>query len=197
MLRAPGECAIVPEAMIDVLTRRTPAAERQRVLLAVMSDPRCRQEFDLLRAIVTEAPGATRFRPERSRAPILAIALVVLLAAAAYAGRGWLPIIRAQLLQQGRTAFPLQLVAPRAGENQAAGLTFIWRSIPGATNYEFNLVTRNGRMILLSTVNDTTLTLADSIALNAEEDYRWWVEATGPDGKPQRSEVRSLRIAAR
>lgn len=190
---------ISPEAMVDVLTGQLPEAERQRVLLAIMSDRRCRQEFELLRAVVEGASPAepARLRPVRNWARLGLAAGVALIIGAALLWRAKHP--EQEPIREGSQPGEVQLMAPESGTTLVSDLRFVWRSVPGALRYEYSLVTKGGRLVFSATLVDTALALPsrDSLPLRSDDELRWWVEATLGDGHQSRSVLRHLKVTNR
>ena len=190
-----GSCQVSPETMVDVLENRLPEADRQRVLLAVMNDPTCRREFELLRAVVEGASPSARHRWTGWQ-----LGLAATVAVAVGAGLIWGRLPKPADLEPERAGGVGQvlLVSPEAGGNPGADRRFVWHGIPGAIRYEYTLVTTGGRAVFVSSVTDTTLTLPrlDSLNINPGEELRWWVEATLADGHQVRSALRRLQISS-
>lgn len=88
----------------------------------------------------------------------------------------------------------MALVTPQPGNMAATERLFIWRPVPDALRYQFDLLTTGGRIVFSATQTDTVLTLPDSVRLSAGDELRWWVEATTADGRQERSAVRRLSV---
>jgi hypothetical protein len=185
-----GACDIPPETMLDVLNHKLPVAEHRRILLDIMADPHCRREFELLRAVAGKREAVTRSWV--TSWPLRIAAVLVL-----FLGGGLLwQTLRTQprdVVREGGDA-GLVLVSPESG-NTAARL-FVWHSIPRAISYEYNLVTRGGRLLYNTTTRDTTAALPDSVVMKAGEDVLWWVEGTTAEGRQVRSSLRRLSIVS-
>lgn len=183
--------AISPEEMLDVLENRTSGAERQRVLRAVMSDPSCRQEFELLRALVEQAPEEARRPPTRRTWPLRIAASLVLIAGVGVIWRA-LPDRTTASRDGGTTR--LQLIAPAHGDVASSSMRFVWNAVPRALSYEYNLVTSDGRVVYGTTLSDTALVIPDSVNYGSPGLVSWWVEAMLSDGTRSRSVLRDLRV---
>jgi len=188
----PGGCDIPPETMIDILHHKLPAAEHRRILLDIMADPRCRREFELLRSV---AGAQKRVTTSWVTGWPLRIAAVLVL----FLGGGVLwQTLRAPpgdvVRDGGETG--LVLVSPESGRATSSVRLFVWHPVPGALSYEYNLVTRGGRLLYNTTTRDTSAAVPDSLGLAPGEDLLWWVEATTADGRQVRSSLRRLSIVA-
>ena len=189
-----GDYPVSPEEMVQVLEGRMGESERQRVLLAIMSDPRSRQEFDLLRAVVAGAERQSSGRPAQATRWLSLAAGLVLFVGAGLAFRVWMRRSTVEPFRAGSESLEVQLLSPAPGMGRAAGLRFVWRSVPRALRYDLNLVTAGGRLIYTATLTDTAATVPDSVRVEPNADLRWWVEATTTDGRQTRSALRPLTI---
>ena len=125
-----GSCQVSPETMVDVLENRLPEDERQRVLLAVMSNPACRQEFELLRAVVEGSSPSSRHRR-----PAWQLGLAATIAIAVGAGLIWRTLPKPADLEPvraGGTPGDLLLVTPQTGGKLTGERRFVWHPIAGA-----------------------------------------------------------------
>lgn len=72
------------------------------------------------------------------------------------------------------------LIAP-AGDAEAAS-TFLWKAVPGSDRYRLTLYNEAGHALYETQLNDTTLSLPDSVTLTRGALYIWQVEGrTGVD----------------
>lgn len=191
-----GSCQVSPEAMVDVLENRLPEAERHRVLLAVMSDPTCRREFELLRAVVEGSSPSPRHRWPAWQLGVAATVAVVVGASLI-----WSTLPKPADLEPVRAAGAageVLLVSPESGGSLGSEGRFVWHAIPGAIHYEYILATEGGRAVFSTSVADTTVTLPplDSLRVDHRDRLRWWVEATLSDGHQIRSSLRRLQITS-
>ena len=191
---AGGDYAVSPEEMVEVLTGRMADPARQQALLTIMSDPRCRAEFDLLRAVIAGAESEVVSRPARSRWALSLAAGLALFVGAGLVVRGMMQRSTVDPFRESAEGLDVRLVSPASGTERAADLRFVWRSFPRALRYEFNLVTAGGRLIYTATLSDTTLTLPDTARVSPDAPLRWWVEATTSEGVQTRSALRPLSI---
>jgi hypothetical protein len=181
-------CEVSLEAMVDVLERRGSEEERRRVLAEILRSPACREEFELLRAVVRASQPV--------RAPVVVPQIWRWAAGiAAVAGLGL-----AFAVWRGRSPEPLRggapaivLHGPADGAQVAAVPAFAWSPVPGALEYRLELLTDGGQVAFSSTVRDTTLALSPAPALPAGR-YLWLVVAETPTGESARSETRRLII---
>ena len=194
-LRADDGCPVPPEMMLAVLEQTLPEEQRTQALLAIMSNPKCREAFDLLRAVVEQAPPGAKLPLPRWYTSPLAIAAALVLALGTAAGvTTWLGSGQQDVVRGGTGGAALLLTQPAPVVASATGLAFAWRPIAGVTRYDYNLATKDGRAVFVGAVSDTILTLPDSVRLRSTVEYRWWVEATLPIGVHVRSGVRPLRV---
>lgn len=82
---------------------------------------------------------------------------------------------------------------PAVGDNAA---NFVWRAVPGAIDYEFELLDAAGEPLHQSTTSDTVMAWPAEVALLPGIEYRWLVRARTPEGQ-RSSPARQLRIPAR
>jgi hypothetical protein len=184
-----GQCP-PPEALLALARRAGLEGTRLETLDHVMRCNRCRSELDLLRAI-EKAGGSIATEPRRRRHLALAMAAALLLAV----GVG--PLLRywqhdASEPTRGPSA-ALALLAPAAGEVATVPVTFVWRPLPQARGYTFELLTGDGTVAFSARTSDTVLVTSAARTL-APGLYRWWVRGTAADGRERRSDLRALRI---
>lgn len=82
---------------------------------------------------------------------------------------------------------------PAVGDDAA---NFVWRAVPGATDYEFELLDAAGEPLHQATTSDTVMAWPADVALLPGIEYRWLVRARTPAGE-RSSPARQLRIPAR
>lgn len=183
-----------PAALAGLARHEGAEDARIRLLDHVLTCPRCREEFELLRAIET-AGGARPAAPaRRTWAPYAAAALAASLLLAVltdpigrFSGADRDPVVRG--------ADDVLLVAPAADAvvRRTGPLRAAWRRVPDARRYTLELLTPDGTVVLRETTTDTAVALAAS-RLPRDGAYRWWVRAAMPDGAERQSPVRRLRI---
>lgn len=181
-----SEC-IPPEGLLELAERTGPDAERVRLLNHVMACEACRQEYELLLALVDQRPRKGRF----ALRPLAVAATIILILGA---GALWLTMWDAadpDALRGPESA--VTLVAPEPDQLLAGTPTFVWHEVDGALEYELELLDRAGNLLFASTTRDTVLRLPASASLDAGGLYSWWVRARLPDGEFLRSELRPLR----
>ena len=85
-------------------------------------------------------------------------------------------------------------VAP--AEEIAAGArpVFVWRAVPGAARYRFELLDVDGNLLHEAVTTDTSVVLPESVTLDADVEHRWIVRATDQLGVQLGSAVRALRV---
>lgn len=180
-------CEISLEAMIDVLERRGTEEERRQVLAEILRSPACREEFELLRAVVRAS------RPVR--APVLGtnawrwaagIVVIVGLGLALALWRGEPP----EPLRGGGS--PIVLRAPGEDARLQEPPAFVWSAVPGAVEYRLELLTDSGGVAFSSVVRDTALILPAPLAPGR---YLWLVVARMPGGEAARSVTKRLTVA--
>jgi hypothetical protein len=187
---AQGEpCGMPFETMMDVLEGRGSEEDRRQALAAIMRNPACREEFELLRSASRASRGIPRpGTPTGGRRRLAGIvALVGLsLAAAMWLGRRE---------QQGRIAGELvPLVGPAEGADVTPPAPFSWRPVPGAVDYTLQIVRQGGESVLAVTLRDTSYTWAVEAAQVAGQRFFWLVSASLSSGKSVHSSARAFRV---
>lgn len=189
-----------PEALLALVERRGPEAERLATLDHVMACADCRREFDLLRAVheagAEDEAGRERreVRSWRRALPAALLAASIIIAVGigvehrreASAGGG---------VEQVRGgAEGVALVAPAAGSSVEATPRFVWRAVPGAARYHLEIVDADGAVVLTADATDTTYTPPRPGVLLPGRQYSWWVSAIDAGGAQRRSAMRELRV---
>jgi hypothetical protein len=185
-------CEVSLEAMVDVLEHRGSEEERRRIMGEILRNPACREEFELLRAVVRAS------QPVKAPAWWQQVAPRRLLAAAAIiavAGLGFAVALRRgpqpEPLRGGPS--PLVIHAPAEGATLGPTRVFTWGRLPGAVEYTFELLDRAGQVGFTTTGADTSVSIPASQSL-APGGYLWVVVARMPDGQTVRSEARSVLL---
>ena len=184
-----------PDALHALARGEGTEGDRIAVLDHVFTCARCREDFELLRAV--EAAGGHRphvatWRQPRSWAAV-GLAASLLLAIGLGSGRGLFDAApRGDTL---RGAADVVLVAPQDGASvsRAESLTVTWRPRAGVERYGYEFVTAEGKVWFASETSDTSVTIPTGRALPAG-DYRWFVRAITPGGVEPRSDLRRLRV---
>lgn len=207
---AGAPCAVPPEALLALARGELPEDERLPLLDAVMTSARCREELDLLRAVVAaerealgdapaaptgplrvvrgDAPSPAAARPwwRRTAVPV-ALAATALLAVglSRMVGRGGEEVMR------GR-AEGVMLVAP-AGAIASGPVTLAWRPVPDAVRYAVELLDAQGSPLVDTTLADTTLVVPAAL-LRAGREYRWIVTARDAAGSERGQSVGGITV---
>ena len=180
-------CEVSLERMIDVLERRGSEEERRDVLAEILRSPACREEFELLRAVVRASQPV---KTPTFLSPMWRWAAgIALVAGLGLAAMWW-----------SRPADPLRgtggaivLHAPAENARAESLPGFVWSAVPGALQYRLEVVTDAGAVAFSTTLRDTTVIAPPSVALPPGR-YLWLIVAEMPTGQPIRSEVRSLNL---
>jgi hypothetical protein len=181
-------CGVPLETMIEVLEQQGSEESRHRALAEILANPACREEFELLRAVITAGrhPQSSRRRTAWRWA-----AAMVAVVGLGWAARTALAPATRDALRGGAAGFAL--VSPEGAVDHPTVLA--WRAVPGAFRYEVSLVDSVGALRYATTTADTQLTLPDSVALAPGAIYRWWVRASLPDGAVRRSNTAAFTPA--
>jgi hypothetical protein len=190
-LPLPEDAAPVPlEAMVDLVERRGSEAERSRTLRSILRDPRAREEFELLRAVVRSAePPRQSWRA--------AIAWRVAAGVALLAGTAWLFSLLhtpEEPLRGGASA--VVMLQPANGAELTAPPLFAWRQVPGAVDYRIEVVDSAGAVVFEEQVTDTTSTGPASGGLVPGNHYRWSVTVLTKEARSLRSATHSFMLRA-
>lgn len=191
------------------LVRREGSEEnRLEVLDHVMSCAPCRREFDLLRSV--EIAGQQLVREQTSKGVprqvkngwvsskwAMSVSALVACAVLAVGVRSFTLANRPDNVVVRGTTDPVTLVAPADGEtaDMKAPVSFIWRAVPRATEYEFELLDSTGLIIFSIKTSDTTAVFTDAGTLiDPSLQYRWWARAKMPSGEYLRSAMQLLHF---
>ena len=179
-----------PDALLALVERRGPKADRIGQLNHVMACSACREELDLLRAVAAA-------RPRRPQVRLTSVAVAAGLVAIIGAGAVW-QAVRDRRPSPDVMRGPVEsltAVAPAAAWPAERPIVFTWRPAEGAIAYRLELVDGAGDSVWAGTAEDTVLALPVSIALQPGQTYSWWVEARLADGTSRTSPVTSFTIA--
>ncbi len=189
-LPAAGEAEPVPlEAMLEVLERRGSDAQRRETLRRILRDPRCREEFELLRAVVRAGTPPRRWW----QAPVLwqAAAAIVVVAA----GAAWI-LGRSQPtpepLRGGQGA--VTILGPADNVELSAPPSFIWRPVPDAVDYRLEVVDTTGAVVYEEQVRDTLSPGPARDLFLPGQRYLWSVTVLTREGRTLRSTSWSFRL---
>lgn len=175
------------EAMIDVLEQRGSEETRRELLAEILRSPACREEFELLRAVVraSQPVKAPRFFSPLWR---WAAGIVVV------AGLGLTALLWQRPREQVRgSGGAIELYAPAENARAQSLPAFVWSALPGALQYRLEVVTDTGAVAFSTTVRDTTATAPRAAALPPGH-YLWLILAEMPAGLAVRSAVRSFNL---
>ncbi len=188
--RQTGPCEVSLEGMIAVLEGRGDEAERLETLRRVFASPACREEFELLRAVV-RAAGA---RPRRQLNPGWRWAAAV----AALLGAGWWwlsPHDRDEPRTVPADGAPV-LVEPEADARVGGAIRFVWHAVPGARAYRVELLTDAGTLLTSIETADTIARYDPTPLGTTGTTFYWVVAAMLPEGSEVESRPRRLTIRA-
>jgi hypothetical protein len=186
---------VAPEAILALVRREGPEADRLATLDHVMACAACHREYEWLSAVdeagdaAESVTGTASRRPWQQALPY-ALAASVLLAVVAILVPGRAPGPEPERGTRG----DIVLVAPPAGAIVGGPLTFVWRPVPDASAYVLEVLARDGTVAFTATTSDTTVTLTDVRPLLPSTDYQWWVRAKGG---ATASPLRQLRLPDR
>ena len=180
-------CEVSLEAMIDVLERRGPEEARRQVLAEILRSPPCREEFELLRAVVraSQPVKAPTFISPMWRWA----AGIVVVAGLGLAALWW----RRPAEPFRGTSGAMVLYAPAEDARADTLPVFVWSAVPGTLQYRLEVLTDAGAVAFSTTLRDTTVAVPASTALSPGH-YLWLVVAEMPTGQPVRSGARSLNL---
>jgi hypothetical protein len=190
---------VTPEAILAVVMREGPEAERLATLEHVMSCPACHREYEWLTAVneaglqaSAEGAGPVRRPWWRGRALALAASLVMAVGAALAVSS----VLRSGPERVRGASGDIELLTP--GPSAAAGtpLAFSWRAAPGVSRYVLEVQRADGSVALADTTTDTTATITPG-RLQPDTTYRWWVREVTDGAEPRSSALRELRITSR
>ncbi|MBK8249127.1 MAG: hypothetical protein IPK85_17260 [Gemmatimonadetes bacterium] len=182
--------ARVPVETVEALARGTyVGADREHLLEQVLRDPGQSREFHFFHDVgVSAAPAVRRAWWHGTRGLALAAGGVLAVALGSrYLGspgpeEGPMRGAGAGVMVWG----PADAMAVDAAEGP---VTFAWRPIAGARDYELTITGDDGAERLRRAVTDTVLTLVVPPGATA-----WWVTARHADGSSRQSEIRSLVV---
>ncbi len=183
--RAP-RYGVAAERFRKLVEREGSEEDRLHTLDSLLSTAEGRRELDIVWAAARAA------RPRRSSMRIWMAAASVLLAVS-ITGTWWLARPGDDVLRGADS--PITLVSP-VGE---AGATsrFVWRTIPEADRYLLVVVDSAGNDVFAMETRDSSVSLPDSVRLDAGREYLWWVQATTRTGASVTAVTQRVRISGR
>jgi hypothetical protein len=179
-----------PEDLEALAARGLPAADRLRLLDHVMSCGSCGREYALLDAVI-----ASEIRPRRIGGLPLALAATVLLAI----GAGLVLRVGSRTSKvdavRGEEGV-VRLLMPAVDARVPDRPIFVWGGMGTGVRYRFELLPVGRDPVYAVESTDTTLTLPDSVTIEREIEYLWWVRAHLPDGRQSASAIGRFRLAS-
>jgi hypothetical protein len=191
------EHCVAPEAMLALLRREGPEEQRLETLDHVMACAACRSEMDLLRSIEqagaeTERKRVVRLQPRRTWQSLVPLALAASVLFAIIGIRQLFRGSEGPEVLRG-TADTVTLLAPPSEVAADGSITFAWDPVPGARQYELEVLDEKGTVVFAATTDQTSVALRDVRRLVPGSRYRWGVRADTAAGE-RTSRLRSLRI---
>lgn len=166
-----------PERLAALVERRGPEPERLATLDHAAGCAACLRELELLRALRVGIPA---LRAWRLPAAIAASVLIVLAGA----------VVGVRMLRRGAADVVRDAASPGiALVTSAPARTLAWHPVPHVLAYDVEVTTEGGDLVLARSTGDTTLALPDSLRLDPQVHYLWWVRARRSDGTELRSRV--------
>jgi hypothetical protein len=187
--RAGRDDCVAPEALLAVVDGSASEAERLRTLRHVAGCRECRAEFELLR---TAGDVAERVEQRSWRRPLLTAAAGIFLMISGAAL--WQALQPSAETMRGEATTVL-LLSPAEDIPTTPPVRLIWAQVPGARQYEVEIVRADGAPVYETVTADTTLDVPETAGLIPGTEYRWWVSALLTDGTQPRSAPRRLRIS--
>lgn len=173
---------LAPEALQRLLERSDPEEQRLRQLDHVMACPYCLPEFELLRSVAkAEAPNSMR------RILALAVLIVIFIGVVTV----WRRLTPAP--ESHGQASVLRLLQPVEHETVDPPVYFAWSRVPGAVEYQIEVLTPAGQLMWQAKGPDTAAALPPSQEFVAG-DYRWSIVARLANGQLIRAPVGSFKL---
>lgn len=189
-MTARAGCANPEELMRLAVSEATPD-ERHTWMEHIVGCADCRRELALARA-VAEAGSQLTARRWPIRILALAASIVVLVGGAALWRSG--AFEGGDVPRGGGPA--VTLVQPSGDVPADLARQLVWRSVPGVTSYEAELLDADGAVVFNTRGPDTTVTVPTEARLAPGGEYHWRVTALMPDGRRLQSVAESLRVTS-
>lgn len=195
-LRAASDppCQVSLDAMIDVLQHRGSEETRREVMAEILRNPACREEFELLRAVVRASVPVPA--PSRFGFPLSPAAWRWAAGIAAVVGLGLIVTLMrtrpADQLRGGGSS--ITLYGPKDEERVSALPNFVWGSVEGAIDYRFQLLGQAGQVVYTSSGTDTVALVPQDTPVPAGR-YLWTVTAELVGGNSINSRTRGLVLS--
>jgi len=176
-----------PDALLAAVRGEGVEAERLRVLDHALQCESCRSELALLHAV--SDPGAAKAQRGsvlRRRAIPLALAATVLLAF------GLARVFRPtdEILSERGGTSDVVLVSPANGNSVGDSVTFVWRPVTRALDYQLEVTDNEGTILSTTVTTDTTWRPGTPLPPG---ECRWWIIAHLDDRTERRSETWVLK----
>jgi hypothetical protein len=186
-----GALGLSIERMLALVERRGSRSDRLRTLDAVMSRRDSIAELEILWAASGRQRTVARGRWwTLGVVGLAAAASVVLVIGTAVITENW----PARPEQTRGGAGPIvELVTP-AERVTGRPVTFSWKPVSDARDYEIEVLDADGLSAFVSTVRGTSVELPATVHLLPGTDYRWWVVARRADGSRVGAVPRRLRV---
>ncbi len=187
------QSAMLPlDRLASLVSREGTEAERLRALDAAMSSAEGRREFEVMWAAARAARAPKqRFSVSRWTAAAAALVLSVSLGVL-WQGRTQVASVTETM--RG-TASPIELISPHGDQVPASGARFRWHRVSAAREYTVVIVDRAGNEIFATNTADTLVQLPDSIVLQPDTEYLWWVQALLSDGSQLSAVTETIKVA--
>lgn len=175
-----------PELVLRVARGEATEAERLRVLDVVMQSEELRREYDVYRALVAGAHSETSVWPRR----LAAAALIAVVVGAGYWALFWPP----EGVSWRGGGGGVVTIFPANGAKIAAPVRLVWHLVPGAREYQIELMEENGRLVAEFQTPDTVFVVPVGTGLRAGTPYRWGVTARQPNGESANSPLGKFTV---
>jgi hypothetical protein len=192
-------CQVSLDAMIDVLEHRGPDEARRETMAEILRSPACREEFELLRAMVrasqaVEAPVAPK--PALKVAGLTPMQWRWAAGIIVVVGIGLLGLILrdrpSDQLRGGASGIAMH--GPSAEQRVGSLPRFVWGRYDGAIDYRFQLLSESGQVVYSASGTDTVATLPSDVVVSTGR-YLWNVTAEMPGGASVNSGTRGVVVA--
>lgn len=175
------------------LDRGLSNTERQRVEDHLFDCSECRDNVAETQALVEKLRRPKRFASFVGIGGLVAVAAVALFVVA--------PRFKPQNTDNprvSRDAIESAVVAvyEPASNPTALPVRFAWAAVPGARIYRITLSSAEGTTIWSASLTDTTVILPDTVKLQNNVDYAWFVDAIMDDGSTRSTGLRPLVVAS-
>lgn len=202
-LRAASDppCQVSLDEMIAVLEHQGSDDHRREIMAQILRSPTCREEFELLRALVRASqevavPAGVDAIPSPRRSLLspsqwrIAAGILMVIGAGAI---GWMLRSRpADQLRGGSST--VALYQPREEERVGSLPGFVWGRVPGAIEYRFQLLGESGQVVYSVSGTDTAAAVPASVVIPAGR-YLWNVTVVRSGGVSVSSPTRGVVVS--